>query len=79
MSKLKQYLAAVITQILVITVYVIYSFYAFKSEKVVLSPIKYTVSVGGALLVIDLVCILVIFRKNFRKNENAEDYHEQEN
>lgn len=75
-TKIKKYLITIIIQILIVTIHTLVSFYALKSERVALEPIKYILPVGGILLCIDIVCELIIFRGIFKKNNSEGTYNE---
>ncbi len=75
-SKIKQYLLTIIIQILVITIHTICSFYAFKLEAVALEPVKYILPLGAALLCIDIICELIIFRGCFKKDDSEATHNE---
>lgn len=74
LSKTKKYLITTIIQILLITIYAISNFFAFKLEVVVLDPIKYILPLAVLFVVIDAVALFIIFRNT--KKTNQEGNHE---
>lgn len=61
--KIKQYLLAAIIQIIIITISIVGSFFAFDFESVVLNPIMYFLPSIAILLIVDIVLLLIVFRK----------------
>lgn len=74
LSKTKKYLITTIIQILLITIYAISIFFAFKLEVVVLDPIKYILPLAVLFVVIDAAALFIIFRNT--KKTNQEGNHE---
>lgn len=74
LSKTKKYLITTIIQILLITVYAVCNFFAFKIEVVVLEPMKYILPLAVLFVVIDAVALFIIFRNT--KKIKQEGNHE---
>ena len=64
---MKKYLLTTAIQILLLAVYALYNFFAFRFENVVLGPVKYILPVAIAIIVVDLVVTFLIF-KNKKEN-----------
>ncbi len=64
----KEYILTGIVQVLIIALHAIGSLYAFKLEAIVLAPLKYIMLLGVTLLCVDIICVLIIFRKRFKKD-----------
>lgn len=71
LSKTKKYLITTIIQILLITVYAVGNFLAFKIEAVVLEPLKYILPLAILFIVIDAISLLLIFKNNKKANEEG--------
>lgn len=71
LSKTKKYLITTIIQILLITVYAVSNFFAFKIEAVVLEPLKYILPLAILFIVIDAISLLLIFKNNKKANEEG--------
>ena len=71
LSKTKKYLITTIIQILLITVYAVSNFFAFKIEIVVLEPLKYIAPLAILFIVIDAISLFFIFKNNKKSNEEG--------
>lgn len=73
-SKIKRkYLIEVGIQILVILVFAVINYFIFKIEKVILNPIPYVVCLALLLIILDVVLLLFI-----NKRDNIENSKESE-
>ena len=70
-TKIKKYLITTIIQVLLITVYAVTNFFAFKVEAVVLEPLKYILPLAILFIVIDARSLLLIFKNNKKTNEEG--------
>jgi len=70
-TKIKKYLITTIIQVLLITVYAVTNFFAFKVEAVVLEPLKYILPLAILFIVIDAISLLLIFKNNKKTNEEG--------
>ena len=70
-TKIKEYLITTIIQVLLITVYAVTNFFAFKVETVVLEPLKYILPLAILFIVIDTISLLLIFKNNKKTNEEG--------
>lgn len=73
-TRIKKYLITTIIQVLLITVYAVTNFFAFKVEAVVLEPLKYILPLAILFIVIDAISLLLIFKN--KKMINKEGNHE---
>ncbi|HHV98549.1 MAG TPA: hypothetical protein GXX36_03085 [Clostridiaceae bacterium] len=64
LSTVKQYLISAIIQIILITVFIVSVALLLRIEKVVMNPLPYLIPVGAVVVVIDIVFLMFIYRKN---------------
>ncbi len=69
--RFRKYLITSIIQVLLIAVYVVCNIFAFKSENVVLEPLKYMLPLAALIIAIDIVSLIIIFRSKETKSEEV--------
>lgn len=70
-AHVKKYLITAIIQIIIITVFVVFNLYAYKIETVVLKPVLYMVPIGIALLCIDIILLVIVFKKGTEADDGG--------
>lgn len=64
LSVVKQYILALIIQIIIITIFIITTIFLTGFEAFVLKPLPCIAFIGAGLIVMDFIILLFVYRKN---------------
>ena len=64
----KKYIWIAIIQIIILAIYAVGNYFALKVEMIVLNPMLYLIPYGALLVIADVICMILIFKKKAKKS-----------